>query len=140
MARILAVDDSPSMRQIVGVTLEGAGYDVVTAADGDEALAIVQSEPIHLALLDLQMPKMSGLETLQLVRQINSLLPAILITADATLDVMRRAFEAHFFSVVPKPVNANVVKNTVVRALVRVYGPVPVEEVSQKPESGDLIR
>lgn len=137
---ILITDDDRGVREALQEIVEDQGFRPVLAADGDEALTIVQSEPIHLALLDLQMPKLSGLETLQMVRQINALLPAILITADATLDVMRRAFEAHFFSVVPKPVNANVVKNTVVRALVRVYGPAPVEEVTQKPDSGDVIR
>ncbi|WP_020472488.1 response regulator [Zavarzinella formosa] len=137
---ILITDDDRGVREALQEIVENQGFRPVLAADGDEALAIVQSEPIHLALLDLQMPKLSGLETLQLVRQINALLPAILITADATLEVMRRAFEAHFFSVVPKPVNANVVKNTVVRALIRVYGPVPADEPLQKPDLGDVIR
>ena len=102
---------------------------------GEEALEIVQHEPVHLALLDMQMPKLTGLETLQLVRQIHALLPAILITADATLELMRRAFDAQVFSVVPKPVNAHVVVMTVVRALVRVYG--TVDEPPQKPDFGE---
>lgn len=130
---ILITDDDSGVREALKEIVEIQGFRPILAQDGDEALAIVQSEPIHLALLDLQMPKLSGLETLQLVRQINALLPAILITADATLDVMRRAFEAHFFSVVPKPVNANVVKNTVFRALVRVYGQIEQQQVNPDP-------
>ena len=45
---------------------------------------IVRDEPVHLVLLDMHMPTLTGLETLQLVRQINALLPCILVTADAT--------------------------------------------------------
>ncbi len=135
---ILITDDDRGVREALQEIVEAQGFRPVLAADGDEALAIVQSEPIHLALFDLQMPKMSGLEAYQLIQQINALLPAILITADATLEVMRRAFAAHFFSVVPKPVNAHVVKTTVFRALVRVYG--TVEQPSQTPDSGDEIR
>jgi len=135
---ILITDDDRGVREALSEIVEDQGFKPVLASDGDEALAIVQSEPIHLALFDLQMPKMSGVEAFQLIHQINALLPAILITADATLEVMRRAFDAHFFSVVPKPVNANVVKATVFRALVRVYG--PVEQPSQTPDSGETIR
>lgn len=135
---ILITDDDRGVREALRDIVEAKGFRPVLAADGEEALEIVQAEPIHLALIDLNMPKLTGLETLQLVRQINALLPAILITADATLEVMRRAFEAQFFSVVPKPVNANVVVKTVVRALVRVYG--TIDEPPKKPESGDLNR
>ena len=135
---ILITDDDRGVREALRDIVEAKGFRPVLAADGEEALEIVQAEPIHLALIDLNMPKLTGLETLQLVRQINALLPAILITADATLEVMRRAFEAQFFSVVPKPVNANVVVKTVVRALVRVYG--TIDEPPKKPEYGDLNR
>ena len=63
------------------------------------------------------MPTLTGLETLQLVRQINAMLPAILITADADESLMRQACQMHCYSVIPKPVSKNVVLYTVVRAL-----------------------
>jgi two-component system, response regulator PdtaR len=132
---ILITDDDRGVREILAEIIEAKGFRPVLAAHGEEALQIVQHEPIHLALLDMQMPKLTGLETLQLVRQIHALLPAILITADATRELMRRAFDAHVFSVVPKPVNAQVVVTTVVRALVRVYG--TVDEPPQKPDFGE---
>jgi two-component system, response regulator PdtaR len=132
---ILITDDDRGVREALAEIVEAKGFRPVLAAHGEEALEIVQHEPIHLALLDMQMPKLTGLETLQLVRQIHALLPAILITADATLELMRRAFDAQVFSVVPKPVNAQVVVTTVVRALVRVYG--TVDEPPQKPEFGE---
>jgi CheY-like chemotaxis protein len=69
------------------------------------------------------------------VRQINALLPAILITADATRELLRQAYQAQVFSVVPKPLNPHVVLNTVLRALGRVYG--TVDDPPPKPAFGD---
>jgi DNA-binding NtrC family response regulator len=119
---ILITDDDRGVRDVLSEIVEANGFRAHPAASGEEALEIVQAEPVHLALLDMHMPGLTGLETLQLVRQVNSLLPAILITADATLELMRQAFHAHVFSVIPKPVNKNVVVTTMIRALVKVYG------------------
>ena len=85
-------------------------------------------EPVHLLLLDMHMPRLTGLETLQLLRQINALLPAILITGDANESLLRQACQAHVYSVIPKPVSKNVVLYTVVRALARSYGQPPPRE------------
>lgn len=119
---ILITDDDRGVRDALSEIVEAQGFRPCAAKCGEEALEIVHAEPIHLALLDMQMPGLSGLETLQLVRQVNALLPAILITADATLELIRQAFHAQVFSVIPKPVNKNVVLSTVVRALIRAYG------------------
>ncbi len=119
---ILITDDDRGVREALAEIVESKGFRPQQATCGEEALEIVQHEPVHLALFDMHMPGLTGLETLQLARQVNALLPAILITADATLELMRQAFNAHVFSVIPKPVNKNVVLSTVIRALVRVYG------------------
>ena len=63
-------------------------------------------------------------ETLRLLHQIHALLPCILVTADVTESLLRQACQERAYSVIPKPVNKNVVIYTVVRTLVRVYGPV----------------
>jgi two-component system, response regulator PdtaR len=132
---ILITDDDRGVRETLGEIVEARGLRPVLAEGGEQALEIVQHEPIHLALLDYQMPRLTGLETLQLVRQINALLPAILITADATREVMSAAFRAQVFSVVPKPVNPHVVLQTVLRALGRVYG--TVDDPPPQPTFGD---
>ena len=62
--RILAVDDSPSMRHMVSVTLRGAGYEVVEAADGEEALEYARGHSVDLVLADVNMPRMDGVEFL----------------------------------------------------------------------------
>ena len=132
---ILITDDDRGVREALGEIVESKGFRPVLATNGEEAVEIVQHEPVHLALLDYQMPRLTGLETLQLVRQIHALLPAILITADATREVMRQALQAHVFSVVPKPVNPHLVLNLVIRALGRVYG--TVDDPPPKPEFGE---
>src|SRR5258708_35560287 len=93
------------------------GYATSLAGSGEQALAIVRQVTIHLALLDMHLPRMTGLETLQLVRQINRILPCILVTGDASENLMRQAFLARVYSVIPKPVSKHVVLYTVVRAL-----------------------
>ena len=119
---ILITDDDQGCRESLRSIVEPEGYRTLLASCGEEALEIVQDEQIHLAMLDMHMPTLTGLETIQLVRQFNVSLPCILVTADATQDLIRQALRAQAFSVIPKPVSKNVVLYTVVRALVRVYG------------------
>lgn len=117
---ILITDDDSGCRDALRSIVEPEGFRTVEASSGEEALDIIRDEPVDLALLDMHMPKLTGLETLLLVRQINALLPCILVTADATEELMREALRAKAYSVIAKPVSKNVVLYTVVRALVRV--------------------
>jgi CheY-like chemotaxis protein len=119
---ILITDDDVGCREALRAIVEPEGFRTLLASSGEEALDIVQEERVHLALLDMHMPRLTGLETLQLVRQINAVLPCILVTADATEGLIRQALRARAYSVIPKPVSKNVVIYTVVRALVRAYG------------------
>jgi CheY-like chemotaxis protein len=120
--RILITDDDLACRETLQAIVEREGFRTLLAESGEEALDIVREEPIHLAMFDMHLPRMSGLETLELVRQLQGELPCILVTADADEGLMRQAFRARAFSVIPKPVSRNVVLYVVVRALVRFYG------------------
>jgi CheY-like chemotaxis protein len=120
---ILIADDDPGCQETLRETLEVEGYRTLLASSGEEALEIVRFEPVHLLLVDLHLPRLTGLETLQLLRQINALLPAILVTADNSERLLRQACQARAYSVIPKPVSKSVVLYTVVRALGRHYGP-----------------
>ena len=62
--RILVVDDEPNIREVVELYLRRDGFAVDVAADGEEALAIVEKQPPHLVILDLMMPRLGGLEVL----------------------------------------------------------------------------
>jgi CheY-like chemotaxis protein len=122
---ILITDDDGRCREALREIMEPQGYRTLLASCGEEAVDIVRAGNVHLVLLDMHMPTLTGLETLELVRQFNAVLPAILVTGDANESLLRQAYQAHFYSVIPKPVNKNVVLYTVVRALGRIYGPRP---------------
>ncbi|KZY31199.1 Fis family transcriptional regulator, partial [Oleiphilus sp. HI0043] len=68
MATILAVDDSASMRQMVSFTLKGAGFDVIEAADGQQALDKAKTTAVDLVLSDVNMPVMDGIELVKNLR------------------------------------------------------------------------
>jgi CheY-like chemotaxis protein len=119
---ILIADDDAQSRNTLRDIVEPAGYDTFLASSGEEAIDIVRGQPIHLVLLDMYMPTLTGLETLLLVRQINSMLPAILVTGDATESLVRKAIQMQVYSVIPKPVSKNILLYTVVKALSRFYG------------------
>ena len=72
MASILAVDDSASMRQMVAFTLKGAGYQVLEAADGVEALSIAKGQGVNLVITDVNMPRMDGISLIKELRALPS--------------------------------------------------------------------
>jgi two-component system chemotaxis response regulator CheY len=83
--RVMTIDDSTSMRQMVAFTLEDAGFEVVQAVDGRDALEKLQGRDIHLFLADLNMPNMDGIE---LTRQLRAMpayrfVPIVLLTTES---------------------------------------------------------
>lgn len=80
-ATILVVDDEPSIRELLSASLQFAGFEVLTAADGKEALAHQQNQRIDLAVLDIMMPELDGFEVLRRLRERNSELPVLFLTA-----------------------------------------------------------
>jgi len=81
--RILIVDDEPPIINFLNLKLENAGYDVLTAGNGAEALAQVQAQNPDLIVLDIMMPEMDGFETLKRIRVISSV-PVIILSAVET--------------------------------------------------------
>ena len=130
---ILITDDDRGCREALCEIIGQEGFRTLTAESGEEALEIVAADTVHLVLLDFNMPRLTGLETLQLVRQINALLPCILVTANASEDLMRQAFSVRAYSVIPKPVSKNMLLYTMIRALMKVYGPL-LEKLHEDPE------
>lgn len=88
MKNIMSVDDSPSLRQMVGVVLRGAGYHVVEAVDGVDALSKLNSQDLHLFLLDVNMPNMGGLELARRLRALPQykFVPIVLLTTESGAD------------------------------------------------------
>ena len=130
---ILIADDDLRCRETLREIVEPEGYVALLASSGEEALEIIQGAPVHLALFDMHMNRLTGLETVQLVHQFNSVLPCILVTADATDDLMRQAFNVRAYSVIPKPVSRHVLLYTMLKALMKVYGSLLREERDEQP-------
>lgn len=118
---ILIADDDEESRETLRDVFAPEGFQTVLAESGEEALDIVEHRTVHVLVCDMYMPRLTGLETLQLVKQLNDLLPCILVSADVNEQLMRQAMQAKAYSVLSKPVNKHTLLYVVVRALVRVY-------------------
>ena len=107
MASILAVDDSASMRQMVKFTLQSAGYDVVEARDGQEALQLAQSKTFNLVLTDINMPKMDGIALVRALRAMPAykFTPLLTLTTESTADKKQEGKAAGATGWIVKPFN-----------------------------------
>jgi len=107
--KILAVDDSPSMRHMVGVTLRAAGYEVIEAADGDEALAYARSNAVDLVLADVNMPRMDGITLVHELRNLPNyrLTPLLLLTTESSAEKKMEGKRAGATGWIVKPVSGN---------------------------------
>ena len=128
---ILLTDDDADSRDVMAHWLDDCGFRTRQATCGEEAIDIVRAEPIHLVVFDLHMPRMTGLEALQQVRLFNERLPALLVTAEATRDVIRQAQQAQVFSVLPKPVNVSLLLHLLRKALNSTYPTTPNPSTEQ---------
>ncbi len=83
--KVLTVDDSRTMRDMVSFTLKGAGYDVVEAADGQQALGVIGANKVDLVITDLNMPVMDGLTLIRRLRATptHRTLPILMLTTEA---------------------------------------------------------
>jgi two-component system chemotaxis response regulator CheY len=93
--KIMTVDDSPTIRQMLGMALKGAGYEVVEAENGKDALSKLESEKVSMLITDLNMPEMNGIDLIRSVRQSPGLrfLPIIMLTTE-TQEAKRQAGKA----------------------------------------------
>ena len=102
---VLVVDDDGLNRRLLAEALTSGGYTVLSAADGGEALRLIESAPIDVVLLDVAMPRMNGLDVLRAVRQDHSQieLPVVMTTANGDSEMIVAAFEAGANDYVTKP-------------------------------------
>ena len=114
---ILIADDDAECRSSLRDIFEPRGFHTYLAASGEEAIALVEVHAIDCLLLDMHMPDLNGLETLQIVRQVRASLPCIILTGDVSQQLVQRALSLHVFTVLPKPVSRELVTISVRRAL-----------------------
>ena len=102
---VLVVDDSLVVRKVMQRDLEGIGLQVLTAVDGQDALAVLEESPVDIALVDLEMPRMNGLELTSHIRSQPETkdIPVIMITSRATDKHRQLADEAGVSEYLNKP-------------------------------------
>ncbi len=118
---LLITDDDRDFRETLRSIFEPRGFRTILAGDGEEALEVIQREPVHLLLLDMHMPRLTGLETIRRLRTLHLDLPCILISAalDRQLEADARAAQA--FSVLSKPIRLPDITGLVARAMQQIY-------------------
>ena len=119
MTRILAVDDSASMRQMVGFTLKAAGYDVTEAEDGKVALEIAQKGSYNLVLSDVNMPNMDGLTLVRSLRALPAykFTPMLMLTTESTPEKKMEGKAAGATGWLVKPFNPDQLIATIKKVL-----------------------
>ncbi|WP_299822375.1 response regulator [uncultured Jannaschia sp.] len=102
---ILSVDDSKSIRDMIGFTLKPRGYDVIGAGDGVEGLATLAANKVALVVCDLNMPNMNGIEMIRKVREDRAYdgLPIVMLTTEAQKEKMKEAKDAGATGWIVKP-------------------------------------
>jgi len=116
---ILAVDDSASMRQMIGVTLRTAGYDVIEAVDGDEALEYARKYRVDLVLADVNMPGIDGITLVAQLRTLPAyhLTPLLLLTTESSQERKLQGKQAGATGWMVKPFNPTQLLATLERVL-----------------------
>ena len=102
---IMIVDDSASMRRVVGIALKGAGYEVLEGVDGKDALAKLTGQKVHLIISDVNMPVMDGITFLKNVKQMPAykFTPVIMLTTESEESKKREGQSAGARAWVVKP-------------------------------------
>ena len=118
--QLLIADDDAGFRETLRRVFEPF-FELIEAESGEEAVALVEYRPIHIALLDMHMHLMTGLETLRRLKQANETAPCILITSDATEQLRQDGGQANAYSVLKKPVSRRDLVHTVCTAIEQTY-------------------
>lgn len=112
---VMIVDDSISIRQVIGLTLRGAGYDVVEGCNGKDALAKLENQKVNLIVSDVNMPEMDGIAFVKAVKAQPAyrFLPIIMLTTESGEEKKREGQAAGARAWVVKPFKPEVLLNAV---------------------------
>jgi len=122
--RILVSDDDRLCREAVRDALEPAGYSTELTSCGREAIEVARKRFVHVMIVDMNMPDMTGVDTVTIIRrEIAVHLPSILMSGEPSRDLMSRAMEAQFESFLPKPFDIGALRHIVEEIIRRHYQP-----------------
>lgn len=112
---IMIVDDSPSLRQVVNIALKGAGYDVIEACDGKDAISKLDGKKINLIISDVNMPIMGGIDMVKEIKQMAQykFTPIIMLTTESQDKMKQVGKEAGVKAWVVKPFKPDQMLNAV---------------------------
>jgi nitrogen regulation protein NR(I) len=116
VAHVLIVDDEVNIRRVLAAMLKREGYEVTTAADGEQALGVLQKTPVHVVVTDLVMPRLGGMELLRRVAADFPDVPVIVITAHGSVDSAVAALKAGAFDYITKPFEQDDLKKVIAKA------------------------
>ena len=117
--RLLVVDDEQSMREWLTIALSQDGFEVESAGSGEDALKVLERTPIDLALVDLRMPGLDGLETLRRIKQLEESVSVVIMTAYATAETAVQALKEGAYDYIIKPFKVDELRHLVQNALER---------------------
>jgi CheY-like chemotaxis protein len=129
---LLVSDDDSAFRSAVCEGLSRRGFRVTQASDGQEAIDVIARCKVHVALIDVHMPRMTGLDVIRHLRGRPQSLPCVLMSADLNDDIRREAERMCAYQVLSKPVRLNQLTDIVCGALSEIYG--------WRPASGKWVR
>ena len=123
---VLLANEQEGWHDHVRRLLEPQGVQTISARSGREALTVIERQPVHVAVLDTQMPQLGGLQVVRMMRELHKAEPrkappAILVANDLTSHLLREALMMHVFSVLSKPVDLNVLLDALARVMRRHY-------------------
>ncbi|MEE8585989.1 MAG: response regulator [Acidobacteriota bacterium] len=116
MAQVVLVDDEKSIRVTLGALLEKEGHEVWTAGGGEEARELFAASRFDVLVTDVVMPRISGLDLLRQIRELDPCVEVVLITGAPSVDTTIRALQGGAFDYLPKPVTGKAICRVVERA------------------------
>lgn len=118
---VLLAQDSEGWPETLRRLLEPQGVHTLAVRSGREALDVLQSTQVHVAILDQQMPQLGGLDVIKIIRAVKAAPPAILLANHLTDHLLHDALGLRVFSVLSKPVDLNMLLDTLARVMRRHY-------------------
>lgn len=126
--RLLLVDDEEGFRRATSTALGRRGFTVTEAADGEEALESIRAERPDIVLLDLKMPGLSGIETLQEIREVDANLPVIILTGHGDFEAAVTSIKLTIVDFIQKPVDVDQLSSRIRDFLVKGAARMPLKE------------